>query len=242
MHLDLFDDLPLWISDKDSPPLSSLEIFLDWYGIENKDYRQYWRQRLKEEFHFESRKPTKFLQGGQIINLGKVTVEVISTPGHTPGHLAFFFREPRVLFMGDYDLTKFGPWYGDVYGSIEETIDSVNLLRKIPARIFLASHETGIFTVGPEEHWDNYLGVIHERERRLLEFLIEPRTMEEIVGAWMVYGHQREPKAFFEFGERALMKKHLERLKRLGKVFQEGDRYIKKVVEKCEVAKAVERK
>jgi hypothetical protein len=56
----------------------------------------------------------------------------------------------------------------------------------------------------------------------------------------MVYGHQREPKAFFEFGERALMKKHLDRLIRSGRVYQEGDRYIKKVVGKCEVAKAVE--
>jgi hypothetical protein len=64
--------------------------------------------------------------------------------------------------------------------------------------------------------------------------------MEEIVGAWMVYGREREPKAFFEFAEQALMKKHLERLIRSGRVFQEGDRYIKKAVEKCEVAKAVE--
>jgi hypothetical protein len=55
----------------------------------------------------------------------------------------------------------------------------------------------------------------------------------------MVYGRQREPKAFFEFGERALMKKHLDRLKRLGKVFQEGDRYIKKAVEKCGSTKAI---
>jgi hypothetical protein len=36
------------------------------------------------------------------------------------------------------------------------------------------------------------------------------------------------------------MKKHLDRLIRLGRVVQEGDRYIKKVVGKCEVAKAVE--
>lgn len=242
MHLDLFDDLPLWISDKDSPPLSSLEIFLDWYGIENKDYRQYWRQRLKEEFHFESRKPTKFLQGGQIIDLGVVTVEVISTPGHTPGHLAFFFREPGVLSMGDYDLTRFGPWYGDVYSSIEETVDSVDNLRRIPAKVFLTSHETGVFMGDPGKLWDDYLGIINERDRRLLELLKKPRTKKEIVEAWVAYGKPKEPKAFFEFGEWALMKKHLDRLIRSGKVFQEGDRYIKKVVEKCGSAKAVERK
>jgi glyoxylase-like metal-dependent hydrolase (beta-lactamase superfamily II) len=180
---------------------------------------------LKEQFHFRPRRPGEYIRGGQTIDLGVTKVEIISTPGHTPGHLAFFFKELGILFIGDYDLSKFGPWYGDVRGSIEETIDSVNLLRKIPAKIFLASHETGIFMADPGRLWNDYLEVIHERERRLLEFLIRSRTMEEIVGAWMVYGRQREPKAFFEFGERALMKKHLERLIRFGKVFQEGDRF-----------------
>jgi len=46
--------------------------------------------------------------------------------------------------------------------------------------------------------------------------------MDEIVGAWIVYGRPREPEAFFEFGERAIMKKHLERLKKNGRVVQNG--------------------
>jgi len=228
MHLDLFDDLPLWVSERDSVALSGLEMFLDCYGIDHHDYREYWRQLLKEEFHFKPRKPTQFLQGGRIIDLGTVSVDVISTPGHTPGNLAFFFRELKVLFMGDYDLAKFGPWYGDLYSSIEETINSVNLLRKIPAEVFLTSHETGVFMGNPGKLWDDYLNVIFDRENRLLEFLNEPRTMEEIVEAWIIYGRSREPKAFFELGERGLMKKHLERLIRLEKVFKEGDRYIRR--------------
>ena len=240
MHLDLFDDLPLWMSDKDSSALSSLEMFLDCYGIDNHDYRNYWRKILAEEFHFKPRKPTQFLQGGEIMDLGTVTVEVIGTPGHTPGHLAFFFREPKVLFIGDYDLTKFGPFYGDVHASIEQTVDSVNRLKRIPAKVFLTSHETGVFMGDPGRLWADYLNVIFDRENRLLEFLNEPRTMGEIVEEWIIYGRPREPIAFFELGERALMKKHLDRLKSLGKVFQEGDRYIKKLVEKCEPAKAVE--
>jgi hypothetical protein len=79
----------------------------------------------------------------------------------------------------------------------------------------------------PGKLWDDYLNVIFDRENRLLEFLNEPRTMEEIVEAWIIYGREREPKAFFELGERGLMKKHLERLMRLGKVVQEKGKYIK---------------
>jgi len=227
MHLDLFDDLPLWISDRDSAPLSSLETFLDSYGMDNHDFRGYWRKMLEEEFHFKPRKPTQFLQGGQIIDLGVVTVEVLSTSGHTPGHLAFFFREPKVLFIGDYDLTRFGPWYGDAHSSIEETIDSVNRLKRTPAEVFLTSHETGVFIGDPGKLWDDYLEVIQERERKLLDLLKEPRTIEEIVGSWIIYGREREPKAFFEFGERGLMEKHLDRLIKSGVVVQKKDHYVK---------------
>jgi len=228
LHLDLFDDLPLWISEKDAPPLSDIEVFLDWYGIEDDVYRNHWRSILKDQFHFKPRKPTQFLQGGQIIDLGVVKVEVISAPGHTPGYHSFFFQEPEVLFMGDYDLTKIGPWYGDRYSSLEETIRSVKRLRKIPAKVFLTSHETGVFMEEPGKLWDDYLDIIHRREEKLLGLLNKPRTMNEIVEAWIVYGRPREPKAFYEFGERATMKKHLERLIKSGIVFQEGDRYIKR--------------
>jgi glyoxylase-like metal-dependent hydrolase (beta-lactamase superfamily II) len=227
MHLDLFDDLPLWVSDKDAPPLSDVELLLDWYGMDNHDYRKYWRISLKEQFHFKPRKPTQLLQDGQIVDLGTVMVEVIATPGHTPGHIALYFQELGVLFMGDYDLTRFGPWYGDIHASIEKTIDSVTHLRKIPANTFLTSHGTGVFIAEPGKLWDDYLDVINERDRKLLELLDKPRTMQEIVEAWIVYGRQREPKAFFEFGEWAIMKKHLERLLKLGTVFREGDRYVK---------------
>ena len=227
MYLGLFDDLPLWISERDAPPFSDVEIFLDWYGMENDDYRNYWRTVLKDQFHYKPRSPNQFLRGGQTLDLGVVRVEVIPTPGHSPGHLSFFFEELGVLFMGDYDLSKFGPWYGDTYSSIEETIDSVKHLRNIPAKAFLASHEQGLFLEEPGNLWDDYLDVIRVREQKLLELLTRPRTLDEIVEAWIVYGRPREPKAFYEFGERALMKKHLERFMRLGRVLKEKDRYIK---------------
>ena len=78
------------------------------------------------------------------------SVDVIATPGHTPGHLAFFFREASLLFAGDYDLTRFGPWYGDLFSSIEQTRASIDLLQKIPAGVVMTGHETGLF-VQPSE-------------------------------------------------------------------------------------------
>ena len=74
----------------------------------------------------------------------------------------------------------------------------------------------------PGDRWDQYVGVIHERERKLLDRLGSPRTLKEIVEAWIIYGRRREPKAFFEFGERVHMLKHLEKLMAEGRVIQDG--------------------
>jgi hydroxyacylglutathione hydrolase len=222
MYLDLFENVPLWISRADAPPLSDLEILLDWYGIANDEHRQYWRQLMLEQFNFRPRRPHGFLQGGEQIRLGgDLTVDLIAAPGHTPGHMALYFREPDVLFLGDYDLTRFGPWYGDVHSSIEETIASLERLKRIPARVLLTSHETGIFEQPLDAPWEQYERVIHERESKLMQVLDRPKSLEEIVNLYLIYGRPREPRAFYEFCERALITKHIERLEQRGMVLRE---------------------
>ena len=222
-YLDLFHHVPLLMSRKDAPPLSDIAVLLDWYGIENETERDYWIQVLQDGFHFKPRQPSRFLKADEVIDTGSVTIEIISSPGHTPGHLAFFFREPGVVFMGDYDLTSFGPWYGDRYSSIEETISSLHRLKNISADIWLTGHDTGVFKNPSADLWDRYEGVIYEREQKLLEALQLPRTMEELTRLWIMYGRPREPLAFYEFGERALVKKHIEHLKARGLIHQEKE-------------------
>lgn len=111
-------------------------------------------------------------------------------------------------------------------------------LKKIPAKVCLAGHETGIFRGEIEKLWDDYSKVINQRERKLVDLLDKPCTFQEIVGQRFIFGRKREPKVFFEFGECAHMKKHLKRLMKLGIVFEEGDRYSRKV-EEIELAKPI---
>ncbi len=210
MDLDLFDDVPLWVSEPDAEPLTDLELFLDWYDMQD-DFREQFRMLMIEQFHYKPRKPERFLNDGETINLGSVSVDVISTPGHTPGHLSFFFKEPRVLFLGDYDLTRFGPWYGDRDSDIDDVIRSIALLRKIPAKVWLTCHETGVFEEEPGEIWDQYLAVIQKREVKLLNFLKTPKTMSQIIDAGIVYGRPGTTESLIAFGEEAIMKKHIER-------------------------------
>jgi glyoxylase-like metal-dependent hydrolase (beta-lactamase superfamily II) len=212
MHLDLFEDLPFYISEADSQPLSDMSSLLDAYGVVDERERNVWSTIMADDFHFKPRKPAGFLKEGGTIRLDAVTVDIIATPGHTPGHLCFLFREPEVLFLGDYDLTPFGPWYGDRFSNISQTIETVRKLEAIPAKTWLACHETGVFPEPPGRLWQNYLNVIQTRENKLLKLLERPRTLREIVNAWIVYRKPREPKDFYTFAERALMQKHLEYL------------------------------
>ncbi len=227
MHLDLFDDLPLAMHPADAPMLADMETFLDAYGIDDPDTRAQWRMVLRKTFHFRARRADQFLEEGSIIDLEGVQLEILHTPGHTPGHLGFRFAGPEVLFLGDYDLTPFGPWYGDRDSSITATVAAVQRLRRIPARTWLTGHETGVFDAAPPAVWDAYLAVIDQRRQALLDLLATPCTLDDIVNAWIVYRKPREPLDFYTHAEKALMGKHLEELLANGQAVQDG-RYFRR--------------
>ncbi len=45
--------------------------------------------------------PDRWLEEGDIVRLGNVSLEVLHCPGHTPGHVVFFDRNGRLLISGD---------------------------------------------------------------------------------------------------------------------------------------------
>jgi glyoxylase-like metal-dependent hydrolase (beta-lactamase superfamily II) len=45
-----------------------------------------------------------YLTGGQILHIGSTEVQVMETPGHSPGHVAFYIPSEKVLVGGDLIL------------------------------------------------------------------------------------------------------------------------------------------
>ncbi|WP_416412828.1 MBL fold metallo-hydrolase [Pantoea sp. App145] len=45
--------------------------------------------------------PDRWLEEGETVQVGEVTLEVLHCPGHTPGHIVFFDRAGRLLISGD---------------------------------------------------------------------------------------------------------------------------------------------
>lgn len=49
----------------------------------------------------KSVEPDEFLYDGQKLNLGELTLEVIHTPGHSPGSVCFYIPKRQTLISGD---------------------------------------------------------------------------------------------------------------------------------------------
>ena len=70
------------------------------------------------------------LKENQKHKIGKLEFEVIFVPGHTKGHIAFFFFKEKVVFTGD---TLFSLGCGRVFeGTYEEMFNSLINLKSLP--------------------------------------------------------------------------------------------------------------
>ena len=54
-----------------------------------------------EEYKIFKRKPQVIVKDGDCIDLGNREIEVIHTPGHSPGHCCFYEPDRRYLYSGD---------------------------------------------------------------------------------------------------------------------------------------------
>ncbi len=72
-----------------------------------------------------STKVDHYLSEGDLLQFGAIQLEVLGTPGHTPGHMSFLFRDAGRIFVGD---TLFAGSIGRTDfpgGSYEQLIRSV---------------------------------------------------------------------------------------------------------------------
>ena len=213
---------------EDAPHCACLDSLIDCYGDMSEADHKKWHAFIEEECHFHPRKVDLFLDGRMTLNFGKTRMEVIHAPGHTRGHCAFYFPGEKILFLGDYDLTRTGPYYGDRGSSIEDSLQSLERLKGYEAETYLTGHGKGIYEADPALI-DRYLQIIHLRENNLLELLKNgPKTFDQIVKEGIIYG--KDPASLgpwdFLISERVMIAKHLSRLLNLGRILKGGNFFL----------------
>ena len=64
--------------------------------------------------------------------LGGTRVRAVHLPGHTAGHCVLLVEPQGIAFIGDFDLSSFGPYYGDASSSLEQFEATLALLTELP--------------------------------------------------------------------------------------------------------------
>ncbi|MGH7860012.1 MAG: MBL fold metallo-hydrolase, partial [Candidatus Binatia bacterium] len=130
----LFREIPWLLHELDLPGIQSFEGLLAIYGWDGyPEIESGFREVLLREFHFTPRPDAVAYRDGDVFDLGGVRLRAIHAPGHTRGHCVFHVEPDDVLYLGDIDLSSFGPYYGDAWSSLVDFEKSLALVREIEA-------------------------------------------------------------------------------------------------------------
>lgn len=222
----LFPNAAIYAHRADAPGLRSVEGLLDIYGYGGALIDEM-RRFVTEMFHFTARADTRDYDDGAVFELGgNVRVRAVHLPGHTRGHCALLIEPEGVLFLGDIDLTGFGPYYGDAWSDLADFERSLRRLPEIDARVWVSFHHVGV--IEDRELFASKLAAfadkIPAREGALLDFLREPRTLDELIAHRFLYPPHAQA-AFIDAVERRTIQQHLTRLIGHGAVQESGGHY-----------------
>jgi glyoxylase-like metal-dependent hydrolase (beta-lactamase superfamily II) len=183
------------------------------------------REKIEQDFDYAPRPDATGYRDGALWELGGVRVRAVHLPGHTAGHCALLVEPHGIAFIGDIDLSSFGPYYGDATSSLAQFRSTLQAVRELPASTWITSHHRGVVT--GRDAFDAALaafaGRLDAREARLMSLLAEgPRTLDELVAARLLYppGHAE---LWVDCAERRSIEQHLEELAARGRaVFEVG--------------------
>jgi glyoxylase-like metal-dependent hydrolase (beta-lactamase superfamily II) len=212
-------ETPIWCHEKEAPFLTDRSLFWEASGLARGGIDLAGLPIAAQDIFGTA--ASRLLKDHEQIDLGGLTVEILHTPGHTPGHLAIYIPEFELLFSGDVDLTRFGPFYGHDFADIDDFIASIERLRRLEPRITVSGH-AGPFDGDISERFDAYRAVIDQRDHRILENLKQPLSLEELAGRNLIYRSYAPDDQINRWFEQVHIEKQLRRLAVLGYVRQEG--------------------
>jgi glyoxylase-like metal-dependent hydrolase (beta-lactamase superfamily II) len=222
-----FADARVHIHEADLDGIRTLSGLMDIYGFE-VDTRRKFEKVVLEQFHFAPRPDAEGFSDGHVFELGGLSVEAVHLPGHTRGHSGFRVSDD-VFFLSDIDLSGFGPYYGDAWSDLEDFEESLRRVRDEEASWYVTSHHKGVIEGRAcfVEMVDAFASVIDRRHDAMLDFLGEPRTIDEMVEHRFIYRPHVENLFVSEVESRSA-RLHLDRMIRRGEASEvETGRYLR---------------
>jgi ribonuclease/clavin/mitogillin len=185
-----------------------------------------WAHRLTAERLAGRLVVDRLIEDGEVLPLGRAphgrgdwALHALFTPGHAPGHLAFYEPDYRLLFAGDLVSPLSSLIIGPADGDLALYLESLRRIRALPIRLLLPAH--GGPTLRAEHLIDETLSHRATRERQLLEALaVGPRSLDELTG--LLY--RGFPVKVQELGQQQIHA-NLLKLQREGRVRPHGERW-----------------
>ena len=175
---------------------------------------------VQKDFHYQPRPDATGYSDGALWDLGGgVRVRAPHLPGHTAGHCALVVESEGLAFIGDIDLSGFGPYYGDATSNLSDFRHTLEKVAELDARIWATSHHKSVITDGAQFLADlaRFASKIDERSAQLLGYLQTPHSLHELVSRRLLYP-QGYDVPFVPCAERNTIDMHLEELLAQGQI------------------------
>ncbi len=226
----LFKKVIFAAHEKDALAIRDYPTYEQWCDDNPSSPYSLWRKEVFEQYHITDCPVSKLYKGNELIETDTTQIQLVHIPGHTPGHMALHFKNISCLYLSDIDLTPYGPWYANVVSDIDDFIKSVEKVKNIEVDYYVSSHGERIYTREKFlERIGKFGNCFQERDEKIITLLQNrPQTIEELGSEGIVYRKMAlvDPlKSYFQY---QMLIKHLERLKKLNIIFQEGEKYFLK--------------
>src|SRR5512147_1819508 len=186
------------------------------------------RTAIERDFSYVPRPDAQPYKDGASWDLGGgVKVSAFHMPGHTSGHCVLLVEPGGIAFIGDIDLSSFGPYYGDATSSLAAFRRTLEAVKDIPARAWITSHHKGVISDRQKflELLAAFAARLAAREEAIAAFLRErPATLQELAAHRFVYPKELND-LFYADVERRTIARHLESLARAGRASEEAGRW-----------------
>jgi glyoxylase-like metal-dependent hydrolase (beta-lactamase superfamily II) len=135
------NELLIQITEKDLHSDRETEI-LSAAGVSSGMRELVYASMVEIQQSFVRLTPDRLLLGGETVATAHGALEVIWTPGHSPGHVCLYDRERRLLISGDHILEHISPNIGWQPGrdALGEFLSSLDRIAALDVDLVLPSH------------------------------------------------------------------------------------------------------
>ncbi len=215
-HNHLFPDTLKWINPIEFESSLSVEgvarmngVYQEW-GPEGVEV---WKKNLPPEWVRNLGEISGTYEYEEEYSFGGVKAVFLHTPGHTNGLSCPYFPELGIVYVSDYDMTSFGPWYNGTDGDIDAFIKSAKRLLDLDAKTYITGHQKGIFTKAEfKEAMGKFLAIIEKRDEKIAKYASRGITFEELSTMGIFYPKKALEQPILNTWERSGIRKHLQRL------------------------------